>query len=259
MWAGGLLVGAALACYMVATLLTSLADAVFLIYTGPLFCTILARIFRHEKISAAQAACLVAVFVGMLCTSGIIEGAAASLFSNGDGGFGAASASGDAGGGMASSSADAYPNKALGDALGLASGVLYGISLFCNGYRRDCDTVVRGVWNFIFATVGAGAVTAVMMVFWPLGTVDMSATNWVFAVILWIVCGPVGLGLLLVAGKNLSAVEYSTIAYWECVVSVLASVLVFGEALTVSTIIGGVLIIAGGALPAVLSLRRPAI
>ena len=43
---GGVSIGLSLGCYISSTLLTSIANAVFLIYTGPLFCTILARIFR---------------------------------------------------------------------------------------------------------------------------------------------------------------------------------------------------------------------
>lgn len=239
---GGLAVGVSFAFYMVSALLTSLANAVFLIYTGPLFCTLLARAFRKEPISRFQGLCLAAVFAGMLLTSGIV--------SAGPGGVSVGIALGAA--------TPEFSQKGLGDALGLLSGVFYGLSLFFNGYRKDCDSVVRGVWNFLFATAGSLVVACAMCGAWPLGEVAMAPANWGFALALWVICGPVGLGCLLVAGRNLPAVEYSTIAYWECVVSLLASVLVFHEPLTTGTVVGGALIMLGGALPAFQALRGSA-
>lgn len=239
---GGLSVGVSFAFYMVSALLTSLANAVFLIYTGPLFCTLLARVFRREPINRFQGLCLLAVFAGMLLTSGIV--------SVGEGGV-------TLGLSFAAATPE-FPQKGLGDALGLLSGVFYGLSLFFNGYRKDCDSVVRGVWNFLFATIGSLAIACAMCGVWPLGEVAMSGANWGFAVALWVICGPVGLGFLLVAGRNLPAVEYSTIAYWECVVSLFASVLVFNEAMTPGTMAGGALIILGGALPAIQAFRAQA-
>lgn len=238
---GGLSVGVSFAFYLVASLLTTLANAVFLIYTGPLFCAILARVFRRELISRFQGVCLGLVLVGMLLTSGIVT----------------IDAEGVRMGQLFASTSAAYPQQGLGDAFGLLSGVFYGLSLFFNGYRKDCDTTVRGVWNFLFATIGAGAVAACMCGVWPVGEVSAQPVNVLFMVLLWVICGPLGMGMLLVAGRNLPAVEYSTIAYWECVVSIIASVVVFQEPLAVGTIMGGVLIITGGALPAVQTLRSP--
>ena len=59
------------------------------------------------------------------------------------------------------------------------------------------------------------------------------------------------LGMLLVAGRNLPAADYGCIAYWEVPVALFVGLVVFGEALTINTIIGGILIIGGGAVPAV--------
>lgn len=236
---GGLTVGISFAFYLVSSLLTTLANSVFLIYTGPLFCAVLARVFRKELISRLQGLCLGMVLVGMLLTSGIV----------------AVDADGISVGQLFTASSAAYPQQGLGDAFGLLSGVFYGLSLFFNGYRKDCDTTVRGVWNFLFATVGSGVVALCMLGVWPLGEVAAQPTNMLFMVLLWTICGPIGMGLLLVAGRNLPAVEYSTIAYWECVVSLIASVLVFHEALAMGTIVGGALIVLGGALPAIQALR----
>ena len=47
------------------------------------------------------------------------------------------------------------------------------------------------------------------------------------------------------------AADYGTIAYWEVPVAIFIGLVVFGEALTINTIIGGVLIIGGGAIPSI--------
>lgn len=68
--AGGLSIGASLALYVSSTLMTSIANAVFLIYTGPLVSAILARIFLKERISLRNGFFLMLVFLGMLMTIG---------------------------------------------------------------------------------------------------------------------------------------------------------------------------------------------
>ena len=115
------------------------------------------------------------------------------------------------------------------------------------------------MWNFIFAVIGAGSITIVLN---SLGSIDPSMANWALnihftpfnwigAVLLWIICGPIALGFLLVAGRNLPAADYGTIAYWEVPVAIFVGLVVFGEALTINTIIGGLLIIGGGAVPSI--------
>lgn len=51
---GGLMIGMSLACYVTSTLMTTVANAVLFIYTGPVICILLARIFRKEPISPLQ-------------------------------------------------------------------------------------------------------------------------------------------------------------------------------------------------------------
>lgn len=241
---GGLMIGMSLACYVTSTLMTTVANAVLFIYIGPVICVILAAIFRKEKMSALQVVCLIAVFIGMLFGESLL-------------GFGV--------GGQAFGldfnlvpSTPEFPQKIVGDAFGLASGFFYGASMFFNGYRKDADTTARGVWNFIFAVIGAGTITFILnalgsqpgMESWALN-IHFTTFNWIGAVLFWIICGPLALGFLLVAGRNLPAADYGTIAYWEVPVAIFIGLVVFGEALTINTIIGGILIIGGGAIPSV--------
>lgn len=239
---GGLMIGMSLACYVTSTLLTTISNAVLFIYIGPVVCVVLARIFRKEPMSALQYVCLVAVFIGMLFGNNLMGFNESGFFVDFN---------------LVPSTPE-FPQKGLGDAFGLASGFFYGASMFFNGYRKDADTTARGVWNFIFAVLGAGVITVVLnslganpgMENWALN-IHFTAFNWIGALLLWVICGPVALGFLLVAGRNLPAADYGTIAYWEVPVAIFVGLVVFGEALTVNTILGGILIIGGGAIPSI--------
>ena len=239
---GGLMIGMSLACYVTSTLLTTISNAVLFIYIGPVVCVVLARIFRKEPMSALQWVCLVAVFIGMLFGNNLMGFNESGFFVDFN---------------LVPSTPE-FPQKGLGDAFGLASGFFYGASMFFNGYRKDADTTARGVWNFIFAVLGAGVITVVLnslganpgMENWALN-IHFTAFNWIGALLLWVICGPVALGFLLVAGRNLPAADYGTIAYWEVPVAIFVGLVVFGEALTGNTILGGILIIGGGAIPSI--------
>ena len=196
-----------------------------------MFCALLARIFRKEKISVLSGIFLSLVFIGMLLTIGIID------FKNGSLTFGL----------DLSATTPEFPQKSLGDLLGLLSGIFYGLALFFYGYRKDVDSIVRGVWNFFWAAC-ATLVMSIVLRPWH-GVSTFTATNWMWAVALFLVCGLFALGFLVVAGRNLPAVEYSTISYWECPVAILCGLLVWGEKLTPMGMIGGLLIVGGGLAP----------
>ena len=239
---GGLMIGMSLACYVTSTLLTTVSNAVLFIYIGPVVCVLLARIFRKEPMSKLQWICLAAVFVGMLFGNNLMGFNESGFFVDFN---------------LVPSTPE-FPQKGVGDAFGLASGFFYGASMFFNGYRKDADTTARGVWNFIFAVLGAGIITVILnslgaqpgMENWALN-VHFTTFNWIGAVLLWIICGPIALGFLLVAGRNLPAADYGTIAYWEVPVAIFVGLVVFGEALTINTVLGGILIIGGGAVPSI--------
>jgi drug/metabolite transporter (DMT)-like permease len=238
--AGGLAIGMSLALYVSATLLTTIANAVFLIYTGPLFSAILAWIFLGEKISLRNGLFLLMVFGGMLLTIGLVTYTAGSGFSIG----------------LQLGTDPDLPMKAVGDLMALGSGVFYGLALFFYRYRGDMDSAVRGFWNFVFGAVGAIAIMVVRMLFLDQSTPSvMTATNWAWAAALFLICGFFAIGFLVVAGKNLSAVELSVVAYWETVVALFIGFLVFGETMTVLAMIGGAMIVLGGIGPIVFMIR----
>lgn len=233
--AGGLSIGMSLAFYVSSTLMTTIANAVFLIYTGPLFSAILAWIFLKEKISLKQAFYLFLVFVGMLMTIGIIN------YIDGEGlTFG-----------LELGANPEYPNKVVGDIFGLVSGVFYGLALFFYRYRGDIESEVRGFWNFVFGAVGAIVVMIFRMVALdPTNPLEvMTPGHWAWAFGMFLFCGLFAIGFLVVAGKNLLAVELSTISYWECVVALILGFFLWKEAMTPIGMIGGLLIVVGGMAP----------
>lgn len=238
-FAGGFCIGASLALYVSSTLMTSIANAVFLIYTGPLFCTILARIFRKEIITKLNMVFLVLVFIGMLLTVGLVGWTAGEGFTLG----------------MDLGANPDFPNKLLGDIFGLGSGVFYGLALFFYGYRADMSSEVRGLWNFIFGCVGAFVVMVLRILFIdstnPFAV--MTSQNWAWAFVLFVACGLIAIGFLVVAGKNLLAVEMSTAAYWECVVALLLGALIWKESLSFAGGLGGLLIVIGGVGPVLIA------
>lgn len=244
---GGVMIGLSLGCYVTSTLLTTVANAVLLIYIGPVVCIVLARIFRKEPMGAVQYICLVAVFTGMLFGNQLIGFGDKGFFVDFN---------------LAASTPE-FPLAGLGNIFGFLSGIFYGASMFFNGYRKDADTAARGVWNFIAATVASGSLALILHLVGTIGHVpgwalDLHLTpfNWVGTVLLWIICGPIALGFLLVAGRNLPAADYGIIAYWEVPVALFIGLLIFGEALTINTVLGFILVVGGGMYPSISMLRQ---
>jgi drug/metabolite transporter (DMT)-like permease len=227
---GGMALGTCLAAYVSATKFTSLANAVFLIYTGPLISAILAAIFLKERIKPLTAVFLALVFVGMVLILGLVSvdggGVSVGLSFSGD--------------------------TFKGDMLGLLSGAGYGAFLFLSRYRTDVASDVRGFYNFVFGAVGIG----IIFVFSGPSLADMNGSSWVWLLTMAALIGFGALGLLTVAGRHLTAVELSTVSYWECVVGAGVGVVAFSEALSVMQVIGGAFIVVGGMGEVVWSLRR---
>ncbi len=235
--AGGLAIGMSLAFYVSATLMTTIANAVFLIYTGPLFSAILAWIFLKEKISGKHGFFLFLVFLGMLMTIGVINWVSGQGLTFG----------------IELGANPDYPNKVVGDIFALASGVFYGLALFFYRYRPDIESEVRGFWNFVF-----GAIGAILVMIFRMSVLDdtnpfnvMTTSNWLWAIGMFLFCGLFAIGFLVVAGKHLLAVELSTVSYWECVVALVLGFFIWQESMTVIGMLGGLLIIVGGMAPVV--------
>ncbi len=219
--ASGVCLGLCLAAYVSATQYTSLANAVFLVYTGPVFSTILATIFLKEKISPVTAALLGSVFIGCLLIIGIIKydainGLSASL----------------------SFSKETFK----GDMLGLLSGVGYGLYLFFSRYRTDIRSDSRSFFNFLFGAIAIG----VCLIVNPPSFSKMDVSSWVWLLSMGFFIGFCALSLLTIAAKHLKAAELACISYLETVVGAGIGILMYSETLSTLQCIGGVLVIVGG-------------
>lgn len=240
----GIFLGLLSGLYVISTQYTTLANASFLIYTGPIYSTILAAIFLKEKLEIKGILCIVAVVVGMLFIVGIITPEGLTL--------------------------DLDPKWMFGNMIGLLSGVAYGLYLFVGRYREDCNSNVRSWWNFLFAFItilglmavdsllsgglkytvkvdGVQQVDAsgqIMTADWNIFTMD--PTSWIVWVIAALVTGFIAFHLLAYATKMLKAGELAAISYQETIMASLLGLLLFGEVLTTFQLIGGGLIILGG-------------
>ncbi|KLV05598.1 membrane protein [Photobacterium aquae] len=220
MIASGFFMGTCLSAYVAATQHTSIANAVFFIYVGPIISSLLAIIFLKEPLKPITLFAISAVFVGMLLIVGLVK------FTPGGIEVGI------------SFSKETF----FGDMLALASGVGYGLFLFFGRYRTDVPGDVRSFWNFVFAVGGI----CMLFIFTNPSVAQMTATDWVWWIAIGIVCGFGALSLCTIATRNLLAVEFACVSYWECVVASIIGILIFNEPLSMAQSIGGLLIILGG-------------
>lgn len=240
----GIFLGLLSGLYVISTQYTTLANASFLIYTGPIYSTILAAVFLKEKLNVKGILCIAAVVVGMLFIVGIITPQGLTL--------------------------DLDPKWMFGNMIGLLSGVAYGLYLFVGRYRQDCDSNVRSWWNFLFASItilglmaidsllsgglkytvkvnGVQQVDAagqIMTAPWNIFTMD--ATSWLVWVAAALITGFIAFHLLAYATKMLKAGELAAISYQETIMASLLGFVMFGEILTPLQLVGGALIILGG-------------
>lgn len=229
--ASGVFLGLLSGLYVMSTQMTTLANAAFLIYTGPIYSTILASIFLKEPFTRATAISLSSVFVGCLLIIGIIN------YSAGDG---------------FTVSLDLDPKYFAGNMVALASGVAYGLFLFVSRYRTDVESDVRAYTNFIFAVITLGIINVVRVP--DLG--GMTARGWIVLAVAAFVTGAGAFYFLTVASKILLAGELATISYQETIMATILGVALFSEPLSFTQILGGMLIILGGLAQIVFSTKR---
>ncbi|WP_346266140.1 DMT family transporter [Georgenia thermotolerans] len=227
----GVFLGLLSALYVISTQMTTLANASFLIYTGPVYSTVLASIFLKEPFKKSMLASLGAVILGMLIIIGIVS------YSSGDG---------------LTVGLDLDPKYMAGNLVALASGVAYGLYLFLSRYRTDVDSNTRSWFNFTFATLTIG----VILLFSRPDLSEMTTRGWVVLAVAAVVSGFGAFYFMTLATKILFAGELATISYQETIMATLLGVFLFSEPLTVMQALGGLLIIGGGVSQVFISTRK---
>ena len=222
---GGVALGLSLATLLSAAVLIDLSLAVALHYLGPVVAVVGARALRGERAGRVEVAALATSVVGMLLISGVVG----------------------------RTPAEATRDRTTGVVLATVSGVLYGVALLSYRYRADVPADVRSLGNFAFGALGTGALVAVTR---P-DLTGMTATHWAWAAVLFVVCGLLALGLLVVAGKHLQSTELSGLSFGELVVAMMLGAAVFGEQITALAAAGAVLVVVGAILPLTACSRAP--
>ncbi|NGM18354.1 DMT family transporter [Xiamenia xianingshaonis] len=249
----GIFLGLLSGLYCLSTQYTTLANASFLIYCGPVYSTILAAIFLKEKVSWKGMLCIGAVIVGMLFIVGIVTPEGLTL--------------------------DLDPKYAFGNAIAFASGVAYGLYLFFSRYRTDVDSNVRAWYNFLF-----GSLSIVVLLIWhhfflqplsytekvngvtqfdaagqiithPWNMFTMPGSSWIVLIAAALITGFGAFYLLTCATRRLKAGELAAISYQETIMASALGLLMFNETMTTFQLIGGALIIIGGVCQIVFSTK----
>lgn len=218
----GVFLGLLSGLYVMSTQMTTLANAAFLIYTGPIYSTILATIFLKEPFTKVTAFSLSAVVLGTLFIIGIFTYSSADGFQV---------------------TLDLDPKYMAGNLVALLSGVAYGLFLFVSRYRGDVESETRAYTNFIFAVGTLGVILLIMRP--PVFSV-MTGRGWLVLLVAAFVTGAGAFYFLTVASKILLAGELATISYQETIMATILGVVLFSEPLTFMQAIGGVLILVGG-------------
>lgn len=221
---GGVFLGLGLATYLSATVLTDLSRAVALHYLGPVVAIVLARVLLKERLTRSETISTVTSFLGMMLASGLVDGGPVT----------------------------GSEQQLLGDVLAAVSGILYGLAMLTYRYRADLPADVRSFWNFLFGSLAVGG----MVVLTRPDLSGMTAGHWAWTIVFSLVCGLLALGLLVLAGKHLRAVELSALSYWEVVVAMLLGGLLYAEGISLLAVVGAVAIVVAAVVPLRTGRRR---
>ena len=217
----GIFLGLLSMLYVMSTQMTTLSNAAFLIYTGPVYSTILATFFLKEPFTKATAASLAAVFFGCLMIVGIIN------YSSGNG---------------LTIGLDLDPKYTAGNLVALLSGVAYGLFLFFSRYRTDVPSDVRSFYNFVFASLTIG----LFLLYWTPDLSRMDGFSWFMLITAALITGFGAFFFLTVASKWLLAGELACISYQETIMATILGMAFFSESLSMMQALGGSLIVLGG-------------
>ncbi len=205
----GAALSASVIFYIIAIQRTSMSNAVFLLYLGPVFASLAAFLFLKENLTSIDVLSLVLSVLGILFM----------LKFN-----------------FHFKGIDLY-----GTICGILAGFTYGMIIFFNRtIKSNVSLNVRSFYQFLF---GSLIVLPFVIKDFDVKTVE---NDILILVAMAFVCGFLGITLMFNAIKRLPAVEYSVLSYLEMFFAVAFGVLIFNDNLELFKIIGGMLIIFSG-------------
>jgi drug/metabolite transporter (DMT)-like permease len=197
-------------CYFTCQQLCSLAVASVLLYTAPSFVVLLSAILWKEPVTKRKLLALALTLVGCACVCGVFSGD--------------------------------LTVTSLGILLGLGSGFFYALySIFGRYALAHYSSMTVTVWTFLFA----GPASLVLLRPSELAAAFQAPSMWLLALGL-VVCSTVAPYILYTRGlAQVEPGQASIMASMEPVVASLAGVLVFGEPLSLLTVVGICFVLAG--------------
>lgn len=197
--------------YIIAIQKTSMSNAVFLLYLGPVFASLAAFVFLKESLKGLD---ILSLFFSML---GI-------LF-------------------MLKFNFSLEGSDMVGMVCGILSGLSYGMIIFSNRMiEKHIDLDARSFYQFILGSM-------VILPFALKGYNFYAIKHdFVLLVSMAFICGFLGITLMFDAIKRLPAVEYGVLSYLEMFFAATFGIVVFGDNVDLFKVTGGVLILSSGVL-----------
>lgn len=204
--------------YISAIQVTTLANAVFVLYLGPLIAAILGHVFLNEKINIFKAALVLLAFVGTLC---LLE-------------FNFSLDKADINGTLFS----------------FAAAICYAFSIISNRkIAPSISSFSRAFYQFLFA--------GLLLLPFAIGKMNLQALYddglWLLAIGFF--HGFIALSLMTLSLRYLQGYEYATVSYLEPIIAAIIGYLIYNESLSWLQFAGCVLIIASGIIQIVFSIK----
>ena len=197
-------------CYFTCQKLCSLAVASILLYTAPSFVVIMSAILWKEPVTKKKLLALILTLVGCACVCGLFSGGLSVTLA--------------------------------GVLLGLGSGFFYSLySIFGRYALTHYEPMTVTVWTFIFAGIGSLVFARPA----ELAAVFAHPSAWLLAVGLVVVSTVLPYVFYTWGLARVESGKASIMASLEPVVAALVGVAVFGEPMSVMTLAGIVLVLAG--------------
>ena len=191
--------------YFVGFTFTSIGNAVIILFTWPIFATILSVLFLKEKISKKNIILLATAFLGIMLT---------------------------------------YLNKEISfankDFIGMSSmllsAIIYSSTIVI--FKKESNNYSK--FELIFYQNLIGAIIFLPFIFLnqPFPTIPQISIATVYAILI----GLIGVGLFFSALKQIKASTVSLLAYVEVISGILFGIILFNEVLTWNVVVGGLLI-----------------
>ncbi len=205
----GILMSLTILCYINAINSTSLANAVFLLYLGPLIAVGASAVLLKEKFTLLNGGLLCLAFSGFLF--------------------------------LLKFNFSLKIDESKGCLWGIGSAICYALYIVLNRkIPQDIPALTRSFYQFLF-----GAITMLpFLIDTPLLSISIKDIYWLTAVGFF--QGFLALSLVILALKHLKTVEYGTISYIEPLVASFIGFMLYSENLTLLQFIGCVIVFSGG-------------